>query len=109
MIELKKDFRKKGFDYHQEYKDDRFAIYRCTQEFEEGEPFVFYEIFRMKVCKPDRFHDDEYESYPSDEEFGSRAWCCSSFESAKRVIENDIGEDMAKYAKFFGRLCPRSV
>ena len=102
MKELKKDFTKKGgCKYHQLFKNDRFAIYECTQTFEEGEPIVFYEIFKMVVKKPDMFHDDEYEAYPSDEEFGVRAWCCSDFGSVVRVFENDIKEDISEYAKFF--------
>lgn len=102
MIELKKDFRKKGgYEYHQLYKNDRFAIYECTQTFEDMENDLFYEIFKVKTHQPDIFHDDEYEVYPSDEEFGIRAWCCSDYGSVVRVFENDIKEDISEYAKFF--------
>lgn len=102
MIELKKEYRKKGgCEYHQIFKNDRFAIYECTQTFEDGETDLFYEIFKIRTHQPDRFHDDEYEVYPSDEEFGIRAWCCSDYGSVVRVFEDDIKEDISEYAKFF--------
>ena len=110
MIELKKDFRKKGgYEYHQLFKNDRFAIYECTQTFEEGEPNVFYEIFKMKVNKPNNIMPDSYEVYPSDEEFGIRAWCCSDYGSVVRVFENDIKEDISEHAKFFDKLRLQSL
>lgn len=110
MRELKKDFTKKGgYRYHQLFKNERFAIYECTQTFEEGEPFVFYEIFKMMVKKPDKYIPDFYEAYPSDKEFGIRAWCCSDFGSVARVFENDIKEDISEYAKFFTGLSLQSL
>lgn len=110
MIELKKGFRKKGgYEYHQLFKNERFAIYECTQETEEGEPSVFYEIFKMKVNKPNNIMPDSYEVYPSDEEFGIRAWCCSDYGSVVRVFEKDIKEDISEYAQFFDKLRLQSL
>lgn len=110
MIELKKDFRKKGgYEYHQLYKNDRFAIYECTQTFDNGKTDLFYEIFKYRVNKPNNIMPDFYEVYPSDECFGNWAWCCSDYGSVVRVFENDIEEDISEYAKFFDKLRLQSI
>lgn len=107
MIELRKVFRKKGgITYNQIEKNDKFVIYECTQTFDDGKTWTYYEIFKMRVNKPNSIIHDYYESYPSNEEFGNRAWCCSDYGSIVRVFENDLNEDISKYAQFFNKLCP---
>lgn len=83
MIKLEKDFRKMGADFTQIYRDDELAIYKTT--------FPSYEIFRIKICKPDKFHNDEYEKYPSSEDFGKWAWCCSTKRSLEKILVKHFG------------------
>lgn len=110
MIELKKEFtRGGGFRYRQVFKNHKFAIYECEQTFDNGKTDFFYEIFKILVKKPDMFHNDEYEAYPSDESFGVWAWCCSDYGSVARVFEDNIKEDMSEYAQFFYALRLQSI
>lgn len=78
MIELKKEFRKKGVDFKQIYRDNELAIYKTG--------FPSFEVFRITVHKADRYHDDEYELYPYDEAFGLFAWSCSDEKSVNRIL-----------------------
>lgn len=110
MIELKKEFKANGgIIYRQVEKNDRFAIYECTQTFEDGSINIFYEIFKIKILAPDKFISDVHEKYPSNEDFGNWAWCCSDYGNVVRVFEDDINEDISKYAKIFGRLRLQSL
>lgn len=110
MIELKKEFKANGgIIYRQVEKNERFAIYECTQTFEDGSTNVYYEIFKIKKHTADRYHCDEYEIYPYDECFGIWAWCCSDYGSVVRVFEDDIDEDISKYAKIFEALRLQSL
>lgn len=102
MIELKKEFvRKGGREYRQLFKNDKFAAYECTQTFEDGSTSYWCEVFKIRVSKPDKFHNDSYEVYPSDEHFGLWAWCCSYYGQVERVFKNCLDEDISEYAKFF--------
>ena len=80
MIELKKEFTKKGIVFKQIFRDDKLAIYSTS--------FPSYEVFKIIVHKPDRFHDDEYELYPYDEAFGVWAWSCSNEKVVNKVLKN---------------------
>ena len=94
MIELKKDFVKWKRHFSQLYKDDDIVIYEVSVPDADGDGLTtYYEVFRYRVRKPDKFHDDEYECYPSDESFGSWAWCCSNKRELKRVIMEHWGDD----------------
>ena len=105
MIELKKDFnRNGGRKYHQLFKNDKFAAYECTQTMDDGSTAYWCEVFKMRVKNPDNIITDFYEAYPSDEEFGVRAWCCSNYFQLERVFDNDLDEYFPEYAKFFSRL-----
>lgn len=105
MNELKKEFKKNGGrEYHQLFKNDNFAAYECTQPLEDGSTAYWCEIFKMVVHKPTNVIPDYFEVYPSDEEFGARAWCCTQYGQVERVFENDLEEDISKYAKFFQKL-----
>lgn len=81
MITLREKFSKKGVEYTQLFKDNDLVIYRCSYLFD-----VYYEVFRYKVHKSDIYHDDEYEMYPCDEQFGLWAWCCSNIDIVRKVI-----------------------
>ena len=105
MIELKKEFvRKGGREYRQLFKNDKFAAYECTQTFEDGSTSYWCEVFKMKVNKPNNIMPDYYEVYPSDEEFGVRAWCCTHYCQVERVFDDCLDECFPEYAEFFSKL-----
>ena len=79
MIPLKKKYKKRGGRLTQIYVDDEIGIYRTT--------FPSVEIFKMRIGKADKFHDDEWEVYPSDEDFGTYAWSCTSIESIRKILQ----------------------
>lgn len=88
MIELKKEFTKRGTEYKQVYKDSCLAVYRISRCSEDNnKPYHWYEVFRIYRKAPDKYHKDEYEKYPFDEAFGSWAWSCSNEESVKKIIK----------------------
>ena len=89
MIELKKDFTKNGVHYQQLMKNEQIVLYRCSRE--EGLD-TYYEVFKRKTHTPDIYHNDTYEVYPSDEAFGSWAWCCSNGKSLEKVLRKHFQE-----------------
>lgn len=78
MIELRKTFRKYGEEFTQLYKDNEIVIYQTT--------FPSVEVFKYMVDKPDNFHSEEWERYPSESHFGLWAWCCTCKEQFDRVL-----------------------
>lgn len=91
MIRLKEWFMKRGNSYTQVHLNDDMALYRVDNEHE-----CYYEIFRIRVEKPNNFVNDEYERYPGDECFGDWAWCCSNRKSLEKVLKKhfpNIGMD----------------
>lgn len=87
MIELKKDFTKKGINFHQIMKDDNVVVYQLTRKYDNGAEESYLEIFKYNVKDADRYHSDEYEAYPSDEAFGKWAWCATKYEQIQKIIE----------------------
>ena len=83
MIELKKEFTMKGVKFSQKYKDDELVIYELSYV---DYPKKWYEVFKLKVFKPDIYHNDTYEKYPRDESFGNWAWCSSNLDSVRKVL-----------------------
>ena len=79
MIELKKEFRKRGVDFKQIYKDSELAIYQTG--------FPSFEVMKVIIHKADKYHDDEYELYPCDEHFGRYAWSCSNENSVNKILK----------------------
>ena len=90
MIELKRDFTKKGVKYHQVWKDSNLIIYRCERTDAND---VYWEVFKPKTHMADRYHNDEYEVYPSDESFGAWAWCCSSKKSIAKILNKHFSQN----------------
>lgn len=78
MIELRKEFTKKGNTYTQVFSNDEAFVYRVTFTKYDGTEGCYFEAFKRKTQKPDIYHEDTYEAYPSDESFGSLAWCYSN-------------------------------
>lgn len=92
MRELKKEFQKWGGEvtFRQVLKTNKVVVYQCNGR--------WYELFKYKVCKPNKFIDEEYEKYPSDESFGRWAWHCHDLSSVERVLNErkkyfDISDD----------------
>lgn len=95
MIDLKGEFTKKGITYKQVIKCKDIVIYELNGTNTQGNN-KWFEVFRYRVKKPDRFHDDDYVVYPSNEDFGLWAWSCSSVQSVHKVINKhfpDIDQD----------------
>lgn len=90
MIKLKKEFTKFGANYTQVYKNWLFSVYRIDKEFQNGETGTWWEIFFIKTRDKDIYHDDEYEKYPADEDFGSWAWSCSTKGSLEKVLKREF-------------------
>lgn len=87
MIELKKEFTKKGITFKQMYKSNCLAIYSVSHKgVDDGKARTWYEVFRILVKQKDLFHYDDYEKYPNDEAFGQWAWSCSSVKSVEKVL-----------------------
>ena len=91
MIRLKEQFLKRGNKYTQVYRNDDMALYLVNHE--HG---CYVEVFKIRMHKADRYHNDEYERYPGDESFGDWAWCCSNKKSLEKVLKKhfpNIGMD----------------
>lgn len=91
MIRLKECFSKRGNSYTQVHRNDDMALYLVDNEHE-----WHYEVFRIRVEKPNNFVNDEYEPYPGNECFGAWAWCCSNKKSLEKVLKKhfqNIGMD----------------
>lgn len=97
MIQLKKNFKKFGEMFTQLYKDDEIVIYHTT--------FPSVEVFRYKIHKPDKFHSDMYESYPSDTAFGTWAWCATSKVQFERILKDHFALNDEKWQICTG-VCP---
>ena len=85
MIRLKECFMKRGKSYTQVYRNDDMALYLVDNEHER-----YYEVFRIKVNKPNKYVNDEYEKYPGDECFGDWAWCCSTRKSLEKIMNREF-------------------
>lgn len=85
MIELKKEFKKKGINYLQIVKTDNLFVYKLTL----GNN-AWFEVFKRIIAKSDIYHDDEYEKFPNDEAFGQWAWSCSNVECVRKVLEREF-------------------
>lgn len=107
MIELKKQFTKKGTDFNQIYKDNDVVIYKLTRNNADGDGmYTWFEVFKYNVRPQDIYHEDEFEKYPSDEAFGNWAWSCSNVECVKKVLNNYFKEceHTSKIIKLLNRM-----
>ena len=92
MIQLKTTFNKKGTIFNQIYKDNELAIYQLTKQCANDKNCIitWYEIFKIKIHKQDKYHTDEYEMYPYDEAFGTFAWSCQNLESLNKILKREF-------------------
>lgn len=98
--ELHKEFEKKGVKYTQikrnihefvddegDIKKDGYFIYMCKCL---DDNYVYYEVFRYRLIPQHPYSNEDYdmvEAYPTDNQFGLSAWCCSTKESVLRVLK----------------------
>ena len=86
MVKLLRDtFTKKGISYKLLEKNKSYVLYECSTE-----DYKYYEIFKYKIQPfPKMFENpegyDEMEVYPSDEQFGLWAWCCSNMNRVEYI------------------------
>ena len=85
MIRLKECFMKRGNKYTQVYRNDDMALYLVNNEYD-----CYVEVFKIRMHKADRYHNDEYEVYPCDESFGDWAWCCSNRKSLEKIMNREF-------------------
>lgn len=87
--QLEKEFTRKGYTYTQLYRDEKVVVYKVHDKDE-----VYYEIFKLNIVEvKDTIQYKtmrekgytHYEKYPSDESFGSWAWCCRNLSSIERI------------------------
>lgn len=106
LRELQKEFKKKGIKYTQllkkvkeyvnesgEITKDGIVIYKCLN-FEYNDEY--FEVFRYRIAKPhpnDTNGWDMVELYPSDESFGSWAWCCSDRHCVQKILDKHFDEE----------------
>lgn len=85
MRSLPTCFKRKGLDYKMIKRTEKCALYGVGVGSVE-----YYEVFIIGHQKGGGFNGivfEEKELYPSDEKFGASAWCCSTLDSVKRIIE----------------------
>lgn len=85
MIRLKECFMKRGNKYTQVYRNDDMALYLVNNEHE-----CYVEVFKIRMHKADKYHNDEYEVYPCDESFGVWAWCCNNRKSLEKIMNREF-------------------
>lgn len=87
---LKDEVRKNGFDYKLIKRDDEKCIYA---QYNDG-LIIAYEIFKTKNSKPhpksleDIKNYDFVETFPTDEEFGVRAWTYPTLDKALLAFDS---------------------
>lgn len=88
MIEYKTEFTKRGTRFIQIYKDKALVVYQLDHYYDEyGVTTHNYEVFKYTVHTPDKYHNEEYELYPSDSSFGFWAWSCSDEKSVNKILK----------------------
>lgn len=98
--EIEKTFEKGKRVYRQIEATEEYYVYEVVDE----DAPTYYEIFskRIKPVKGVLLNSDKYKdythfvAYPSDEEFGAWAWCCSNKERVEMIKRikffNDVQE-----------------
>jgi len=88
---LPENINRNGFVYKLVERTDKKAIY--SQHSKEGKLYR-YEIFKTKLRKLGRYDNPtdiklyaRKEAFPSDEEFGKRAWTYFKYEDAKKAFD----------------------
>lgn len=86
MIKLKEEFKKGGNTFKCYYRDEDMAIY--TIDWYYGKRTA--EIFKIKVVQKDKFRNEPFEKYPSNEDFGLWAWSCTTQGSLEKKMREEF-------------------
>jgi hypothetical protein len=78
MIELKQKYERMGMIYKQMFRTKDVAIYAVFL----AQQRVNYEVFRVSIHKPLPRMKESFERYPSNEQFGYKAWSYNKIEDA---------------------------
>lgn len=96
MRKLEKQFNFRKNTYVQLDEGNNYYLYGVWNLKDEaiGEP-SYYEIFKKKIVKEKRMPSGvtypEREKYPSDNDFGVCAWCCSSMDRVDYIKNLKLG------------------
>ena len=95
MKKLEKAFHFRKNTYVQLEEGDNYYLYGVWNLKDDaiGEP-SYYEIFKKKIAKAVTLKGVEYperEKYPSDNDFGVWAWCCSSMDRVNHIKNLKLG------------------
>lgn len=80
---LPKSFNKNGFNYEQVQRDGLVAIYRQTKPEQHWEAFEVGRIRQNEARDAFGKHFEASETWPSSEEWGIRAWTCTTLARAR--------------------------
>lgn len=87
---LPDDFRKKGWTFHLLSRRGCVALYIKTIIGENGKMIRSWEVIRPEIKRADRFLGVDVplrETYPCDEDWGTRGWTAMSEEEAMIVLD----------------------
>lgn len=79
--------------YEQIFREGDVAIYRQTKAGQESEAFEVGRIRHNKARDTFGKHFEASESWPSSEEWGIRAWTCTTLRRAKERAYTMIGSE----------------
>lgn len=91
MIYLKDNFTRGNREFQKLHSDDRITVFQVVMVYPTGAKDTFLEVFKPRFCQPNKFVDDEYERYPSDEEWGARAWTITTMGSLRKILTGEFG------------------
>ncbi len=94
MKPIETNFRSKGFDYHQVYRDGLWCIYRQTKPKTDIERFEVIKLHADKQSERFGAVIPAHERYPSPQEWGKRGWTCLTLADAKVRLHRNTALSM---------------
>jgi hypothetical protein len=85
MTPIKATFKYGGFVFSQILREGNFAIYQKKRQGRTH--YEVIHILRQKASEFNGIKFEEREKYPCNEDFGSKAWCYSDYEEAKKKFD----------------------
>ena len=85
MTKLPLQFKRDGFDYNQEFRQNQVAIYRQTKAKQPKN--IHFEVGIIRENATYEFHGttiEAHESWPSSESWGVKAWTYQSLDEAMK-------------------------
>ncbi len=80
MIKAPETFGKQGYDYKLVKREKDILIYE--QLHRKTNKIVGFEVHKVQLRNPDKYHDESYEKLASDEEFGTWGWSHYNYNTA---------------------------